>query len=235
VINMSEFKEEHKVSLLMGSPPGYVGYGEGGVLTEAVRRKPYSVVLLDEMEKAHPGVQDVFYQVFDKGQMKDGEGRDIDFKNTVIIMTTNAGTDLIKSLCSDPDTRPDPDAFITAVFPELLKTFKPAFLGRLSIVPYYPLADDVMRRIIHLKLGKIGKRVQEHYKAKFTYTPKLVDAVAQRCTEVDTGARNVDHILTRSLLPQLASEFLARLAEGQPITAVEVSAQDDGAFQYNIQ
>jgi type VI secretion system protein VasG len=235
VINMSEFKEEHKVSLLMGSPPGYVGYGEGGVLTEAVRRKPYSVVLLDEMEKAHPGVQDVFYQVFDKGQMKDGEGRDIDFKNTVIIMTTNAGTDLIKSLCGDADTRPDPDAFVQAVFPELLKTFKPAFLGRLTIIPYYPLADDVMRRIIHLKLGKIGKRVQEHYKAKFTYTPKLIDAVAQRCTEVDTGARNVDHILTRSLLPQLASEFLARLAEGQAITAVEVSAQDDGAFQYTIQ
>ena len=235
VINMSEFKEEHKVSLLMGSPPGYVGYGEGGVLTEAVRRKPYSVVLLDEMEKAHPGVQDVFYQVFDKGQMKDGEGRDIDFKNTVIIMTTNAGTDLIKSLCSDPDTRPDPDAFIQAVFPELLKTFKPAFLGRLVIIPFYPLADDVMRRIIQLKLGKIGKRVHEHYKAKFTYTPQLIDAVAQRCTEVDTGARNVDHILTKSLLPQLASEFLARMAEGQPITSVEVSAKEDGAFQYNIQ
>ena len=140
VINMSEFKEEHKVSLLMGSPPGYVGYGEGGVLTEAVRRKPYSVVLLDEMEKAHPGVQDIFYQVFDKGMMKDGEGRDIDFKNTVIMMTTNAGTDFIKTLCADPDTMPDPDGFVAAVFPELLKTFKPAFLGRLSIIPFYPLA-----------------------------------------------------------------------------------------------
>ncbi|MEZ6117681.1 MAG: AAA family ATPase [Pirellulaceae bacterium] len=143
VINMSEFKEEHKVSLLMGSPPGYVGYGEGGVLTEAVRRKPYSVILLDEMEKAHPGVQDIFYQVFDKGMMKDGEGRDIDFKNTVILMTSNAGTDLIKSLCSDPDTMPEPDAFLEALFPELLKTFKPAFLGRVSVIPYYPLSDDV--------------------------------------------------------------------------------------------
>ena len=145
VINMSEFKEEHKVSLLMGSPPGYVGYGEGGVLTEAVRRKPYSVVLLDEMEKAHPGVQDIFYQVFDKGRMKDGEGRDIDFKNTVIIMTTNAGTELIKSICGDPDTMPEPDAFVETVFPELLKTFKPAFLGRLNIIPFYPLTDEVMK------------------------------------------------------------------------------------------
>ncbi|MGE0758662.1 MAG: type VI secretion system ATPase TssH [Pirellulaceae bacterium] len=234
VINMSEFKEEHKVSLLMGSPPGYVGYGEGGVLTEAVRRKPYSVVLLDEMEKAHPGVQDIFYQVFDKGQMKDGEGRDIDFKNTVIIMTTNAGTDFIKNLCSDPDTAPDPDGFVQAIFPELLKTFKPAFLGRLTVIPYYPLSDEVMRKIIQLKLGKVGRRVQEHYKAAFSYTPQLVDAIASRCTEVDTGARNVDHILTRTLLPQMAAEFLARLADGKAIAGVEIAVQDDGTFQYNI-
>ncbi|MEM9588548.1 MAG: type VI secretion system ATPase TssH, partial [Planctomycetota bacterium] len=194
-INMTEFKEEHKVSLLMGSPPGYVGYGEGGVLTEAVRRKPYSVVLLDEMEKAHPGVQDVFYQVFDKGQMKDGEGRDIDFKNTVIIMTTNAGTDLIKSICSDPDTTPDPDGFIEAVFPELLKTFKPAFLGRVSIIPYYPLSEDVMSRIIRLKLGKVGSRIAESYKSTFKYDDDVVKKILDRCSEVDTGARNVDHIL----------------------------------------
>ena len=154
------------MSLLMGSPPGYIGYGEGGVLTEAVRRKPYSVVLLDEMEKAHPGVQDIFYQVFDKGTMKDGEGRDIDFKNTVILMTTNAGTDFIKSLCSDVDTRPDPDEFAEAVFPELLKTFKPAFLGRLTVVPYYPLTDDVMKTIIRLKLGKVGQRITDHYRGQ---------------------------------------------------------------------
>jgi len=233
VLNMSEFKEEHKVSLLMGSPPGYVGYGEGGILTEAVRRKPYSVVLLDEMEKAHPGVQDIFYQVFDKGTMKDGEGRDIDFKNTVILMTTNAGTDLIKNLCSDPETAPDPDAFSEAVFPELLKTFKPAFLGRLAIVPYYPLSDDVMKRIIRLKLGKIGRRVKDNYKATFDYTPELVDLIASRCTEVDTGARNVDHILTQTLLPEMSREFLGRLAEGLPISAVRVSSTEDG-FHYEV-
>lgn len=234
-INMSEFKEEHKVSLLMGSPPGYVGYGEGGVLTEAVRRKPYSVVLLDEMEKAHPGVQDIFYQVFDKGQMKDGEGRDIDFKNTVIIMTTNAGTDLIKSLCTDPDTSPDPDGFLEAVFPELLKTFKPAFLGRTTVIPFYPLSDDVMRSITKLKLGKVGRRVEDHYKARFSYTPELVETIVGRCTEVDTGARNVDHILRKTLLPEMSAEFLSRMAEGGAITSVEIGVNEDGAFSYSIQ
>lgn len=234
VINMSEFKEEHKVSLLMGSPPGYVGYGEGGVLTEAVRRKPYSVVLLDEMEKAHPGVQDIFYQVFDKGMMKDGEGRDIDFKNTVIIMTSNAGTDLIKSLCSDPETAPEPDAFIEALFPELLKTFKPAFLGRVAVVPYYPLGDEVLKRIVVLKLGKVAKRVAENYRAKFTYSPELVDTIASRCTEVDTGARNVDHILTRSLLPELSAEFLSYLAEGKEVKEVNISIDGDQKFVYSI-
>jgi type VI secretion system protein VasG len=234
VINMSEFKEEHKVSLLMGSPPGYVGYGEGGVLTEAVRRKPYSVVLLDEMEKAHPGVQDVFYQVFDKGQMKDGEGRDINFRNTVILMTSNAGTDLIKSLCADPDTIPDTEAFTTAVFPELLKTFKPAFLGRCTIVPYYPLSDDVLKRIIRLKLGKIGKRIQANYKATVNFADNLIDSISARCTEVDTGARNIDHILRKSLLPELSSEFLGRLGEGKPITKVTISAGADGKFSYEI-
>ena len=234
VLNMSEFKEEHKVALLMGSPPGYVGYGEGGVLTEAVRRKPYSVVLLDEMEKAHPGVQDIFYQVFDKGTMRDGEGRDIDFKNTVILMTTNAGTDFIKSLCGDPDTRPDPDAFLEAVFPELLKTFKPAFLGRVTVVPYYPLTDDVMKMIIRLKLRKVGQRVFDNYRAKFSYTPDLVDTIADRCTEVDTGARNVDHILTRTLLPEMSATFLARLAEGQAIREVQISVDERGGFAYEI-
>jgi len=234
VINMSEFKEEHKVSLLMGSPPGYVGYGEGGVLTEAVRRKPYSVVLLDEMEKAHPGVQDVFYQVFDKGTMKDGEGRDIDFKNTVIIMTTNAATDFIKNLCADPDTTPDPDAFVEAVFPELLKSFKPAFLGRVSIAPYYPLSDEVMRKIIQLKLGKVGKRIREHYKAEFTYRPELVDEIAKRCTEVDTGARNVDHILSRTLLPEMSAEILSKMAAGESIASVELSINEGGGFHYTL-
>lgn len=235
VINMSEFKEEHKVSLLMGSPPGYVGYGEGGVLTEAVRRKPYSVILLDEMEKAHPGVQDIFYQVFDKGTMKDGEGRDIDFKNTVILMTTNAGTDVIKSLCSDPDTTPDPEPFMEAIFPELLKTFKPAFLGRLTIIPYYPLAEDVLRKIIKLKLGKIARRIADHYKATFTYSDDLIDLIASRCKEVDTGARNIDHILTRSLLPDLSAKMLGRLAEAKPINSIRVLTSPDQQFQYEIE
>lgn len=233
-INMSEFKEEHKVSLLMGSPPGYVGYGEGGVLTEAVRRKPYSVILLDEMEKAHPGVQDIFYQVFDKGTMKDGEGRDIDFKNTVILMTTNAGTDLIKLLCSDSETAPEPDSFLQAVFPELLKTFKPAFLGRTTIIPYYPLNDDVLKRIVGLKLGKIARRIREHYGAEMVYAPELIDTIAERCTEVDTGARNIDHILTRSLLPELSSAFLARLAAGEEIAKVRIGIDDARAFAYEL-
>ncbi len=233
-INMSEFKEEHKVSLLMGSPPGYVGYGEGGVLTEAVRRKPYSVVLLDELEKAHPGIQDVFYQVFDKGNMRDGEGRDIDFRNTVILMTTNCGTDTIMSLCADPATMPGPDGLREALRPELLKTFKPAFLGRVTILPYFPLSDAVMKNIIRLKLGKIRRRVQENYKAKLEWTDALVDAVAARCTEVESGARNVDHILTRTLLPELASEFLSRMAGGATIRGCVVTTGADGRFAYQV-
>ena len=173
VINMSEFKEEHKVSLLMGSPPGYVGYGEGGVLTEAVRRRPYSVVLLDEMEKAHPGVQEIFYQVFDKGMLRDGEGRDIDFKNTVILMTSNAASDTVMKLCADPDTMPDAAGLAEALRPELLKVFKPAFLGRISIVPYFPLGDEVLRNIIELKLQQVRRRVEENYQAEFSYDPEL--------------------------------------------------------------
>lgn len=234
VINMSEFKEEHKVSLLMGSPPGYVGFGEGGVLTEAVRRKPYSVVLLDEMEKAHPGVQDIFYQVFDKGHMKDSEGRDIDFKNTVVIMTTNAGTDFIKSLCADPDTLPDAEGFSKAVYPELLKTFKPAFLGRITILPYYPLADDVMKKIIRLKLNKVKRRVRENYQADLEYTDGLVDAIAARCTEVDTGARNVDKILNRTLLPELSAEFLSYMSEGKEINKLTIDIDSESNFDYQI-
>jgi type VI secretion system protein VasG len=234
VINMSEFKEEHKVSLLMGSPPGYVGYGEGGVLTEAVRRRPYSVVLLDEMEKAHPGVQDIFYQVFDKGTLRDGEGRDIDFKNTVILMTSNAGTDTIMKLCADPETRPAPDALAEALRTDLLKCFKPAFLGRVIVVPYYPIADDVMRQIIELQLGRVRARLLENHRAQFTYDQALIDAVASRCTEVDSGARNVDHILTRSLLPELSREFLARMARGETISTVHATVDASGGFKYEI-
>jgi len=233
-INMSEFKEEHKVSLLMGSPPGYVGYGEGGVLTEAVRRKPYSVVLLDEMEKAHSGVQDVFYQVFDKGNMKDGEGRDIDFKNTVIIMTSNAATETIMKLCADPETMPGPEALALALHPELLNSFKPAFLGRIVVVPFFPLGDDIMRQIAVLKLGKVARRVEEHYHAEFTWTDAVLDHIVSRCTEVDSGARNVDRILTGSLLPQMSAEFLSRMAEGSEISKAVIDLSDDGAFVFEL-
>jgi type VI secretion system protein VasG len=231
---MSEFKEEYRVSALIGSAPGYVGFGEGGVLTEAVRRKPYSVVLLDEMEKAHPGVQDIFYQVFDKGTLRDGEGRDIDFRNTVIIMTSNAGTDLIKSLCSDPDTAPEPEAFASALFPELLKSFKPAFLGRVTVVPYYPLSDDIMRKIIHLKLGKISQRFRENHRAELEFDPQVIDTISQRCKEVDTGARNVDHIVNGSLLPDLSSEVLSWIGEGRSFRRVELRVDSEGRFQYSI-
>ncbi len=233
-INMSEFKEEHKVSMLMGSPPGYVGYGEGGVLTEAVRRKPYSVVLLDEMEKAHPGVQDIFYQVFDKGNMKDGEGRDIDFKNTVIIMTSNAATDTIMKLCADPETMPGPEALAEALHPELLNSFKPAFLGRIVVVPFFPLSDDIMRKIAELKLGKVARRVKEHYDAKFTWTEAVLDHIVSRCTEVDSGARNVDRILTGSLLPQMSAEFLSRMAEGESIATAVVDVEEEGKFKFDL-
>jgi type VI secretion system protein VasG len=233
-INMSEFKEEHKVSTLMGSPPGYVGYGEGGVLTEAVRRRPYSVVLLDEMEKAHPGVQDVFYQVFDKGMLRDGEGRDIDFKNTIIIMTSNAGTDAIHKLCADPETMPDAAGLAEALRPDLLKIFKPAFLGRVTLVPYFPLSDDIMRQIVELQLKRIAKRVAENYKAEFTYEPALIEGIQQRCKEVESGARNIDHILTRGLLPEMAGHFLSRMADGLALKSVAVSMDGSGQFQYRM-
>jgi len=233
-INMSEFKEEHKVSLLMGSPPGYVGYGEGGVLTEAVRRKPYSVVLLDEMEKAHPGVQDVFYQVFDKGNMKDGEGRDIDFRNTVILMTSNAATDAMMKLCADPDTMPSAEALAEAIHPELLKSFKPAFLGRITVIPYFPLSDKIMRQIAVLKLGKIARRIREHYDAPFTWSEAVVDHIVSRCTEVDSGARNVDRILTGTMLPQMSAEFLSRMAEGLKVTRASVEVDSNSEFRFDV-
>lgn len=234
-INMSEFKEEHKVSLLMGSPPGYVGYGEGGVLTEAVRRRPYGVILLDEMEKAHAGVQDIFYQVFDKGSMKDGEGRDIDFKNSVIIMTTNAGTDTIMKLCADPETRPDPDALADALHDDLLKHFKPAFLGRLNVISYYPLADDVLSGICKLKLGSIGRRLTDAYKASFDWTDAVVSAVVERCNEVDSGARIIDRVLSGTMLPELSTELLARMADGNPVESVVVDwDKEEGKFIYRI-
>jgi type VI secretion system protein VasG len=233
-INMSEYQEAHTVSGLKGSPPGYVGYGEGGVLTEAVRRKPYCVVLLDEIEKAHADVLELFYQVFDKGVLEDAEGREIDFKNTVILLTSNVGTDTIMTLCADPETRPEPEGLVEALRPDLLKVFKPAFLGRLITVPYYPITDDVMRKIIELQLGRIRTRLQENNRAQFSYDDALVTAIARRCTEVESGARNVDHILTRTLLPEISREFLARMAEGQAIAKVHVSVDGEGGFRYEI-
>jgi type VI secretion system protein VasG len=235
VINMSEFKEEHKVSMLLGSPPGYVGYGEGGVLTEAVRRKPYSVVLLDEMEKAHPGVQDVFYQVFDKGQLRDGEGRDIDFKNTTIIMTSNAGTDTIAKLCADPETMPDEVGLTAAIRPELLTWFKPAFLGRVTVVPYFPLSDETLRQIIGLQLGRIRRRIVENYGATFDYSPQVVEAILQRCRESESGARNVENVLAHGVLPEISARFLSRMAAGESIRRVQLSLGDKEEFSYTIQ
>jgi type VI secretion system protein VasG len=233
-INMSEYQEAHTVSSLKGSPPGYVGYGEGGVLTEAVRRKPYSVVLLDEVEKAHPDVMELFYQVFDKGQLEDGEGREIDFKNTVILLTSNAETDTMMKLCADPETAPEPEKLVETIKPGLNKIFKPALLGRMSIIPYYPISDSVMRRIVVLQLGRIGKRLMANHGAKFAWDDAVVSEIAGRCKEVESGARNVDHILTRTVLPDMSGEFLARMAEGKSISSVNVRVGEGGAFLYDI-
>jgi type VI secretion system protein VasG len=233
-INMSEYQEAHTVSSLKGSPPGYVGYGEGGVLTEAVRRKPYSVVLLDEVEKAHPDVMELFYQVFDKGVLEDGEGREIDFKNCVILLTSNVATDTIMKLCADPDTTPEPEGMIEAIRPELIKVFKPALLGRMVVVPYYPISDDVLRQIIRLQLGKIKNRIFENHRAQFSYDDSVIEAVAKRCTEVESGARNVYNILTGSLLPEMSGEVLGRMASGEGISNVHVAVGEDEKFVYNI-
>jgi len=233
-INMSEFQEAHTVSTLKGAPPGYVGYGEGGVLTEAVRRRPYSVVLLDEVEKAHPDVLELFFQVFDKGQMEDGEGREIDFKNTIILLTSIAATETMMKLTADPETMPSHEALVKAIKPELDKVFKPAFLGRLVIVPYYPVRDEALKTIIKLKLGKIQKRIAQNHKVKLEYTPALIDAVAARCTEVESGARNVDNILTNSLLPEVSRELLSRMAEGLPLTDIKVDVDESGSFTYTF-
>jgi type VI secretion system protein VasG len=232
-INMSEYQEAHTVSSLKGSPPGYVGYGEGGVLTEAVRRRPYSVVLLDECEKAHPDVLELFYQVFDKGMMEDGEGREIDFKNTIIILTSNACTDLLMKLTADPETMPSPHGLAKALKPELNKIFKPAFMGRLVTVPYFPLRDEAMKNIVTLKLGKIQRRIRENHKIELTCAPEVVGEVAKRCTEVESGARNVDNILTNTMLPEISRHLLSRMAEHQKPSAIHVSVGSDGQFAYS--
>ncbi|KVV28145.1 ClpV1 family T6SS ATPase [Burkholderia ubonensis] len=236
-INMSEYQEAHSVSGLKGSPPGYVGYGEGGVLTEAVRRNPYSVVLLDEVEKAHPDVLEMFFQVFDKGAMDDAEGREIDFRNTLIILTSNVGSSAVMQACLNKPAEelPDPDALAEALRPQLYKTFKPAFLGRMKVVPYYPISDDVLAEIIELKLDRIRRRIDANHKAVFEWDESLVDAVLARCTEVDSGARNVDHILNGTLLPEIAGHVLGRIADGAAIARIAVRADDAGAFEYTVE
>ena len=233
-INMSEYQEAHTVSTLKGAPPGYVGYGEGGVLTEAVRRRPYSVVLLDEVEKAHPDVHEIFFQVFDKGWMEDGEGRVINFKNTLILLTTNAGSELITSLCKDPDLMPDAQGMATALREPLLKVFPPALLGRLVVIPYYPLNDEMIGAIARLQLSRIAKRVQENHRVPFTYDDAVVRLIASRCTELESGGRMIDAILTNTMLPRISEAFLRRMLEGKSIDKVHVSVEAND-FQYGFE
>ncbi|MBN6149157.1 type VI secretion system ATPase TssH [Xanthomonas sp. AmX2] len=232
-INMSEYQEAHTVSSLKGAPPGYVGYGEGGVLTEAVRRKPYSVVLLDEVEKAHPDVHELFFQVFDKGVMEDGEGRRIDFRNTLILLTTNAGTELIASLCKDPELMPDPDGMAKALREPLLKIFPPALLGRLVAIPYYPLSDAMLGQIVRLQLDRIKRRVEARYKIPFDYDEDVVKLVVSRCTESESGGRMIDAILTNSMLPEISREFLNRMIAGVPIERTRMGVEG-GELSYQF-
>jgi len=230
-INMSEFQEAHTVSTLKGSPPGYVGYGEGGILTEAVRRRPYSVVLLDEVEKAHSDVHEIFFQVFDKGWMEDAEGHFIDFKNTVIILTSNAAQEVIINLCKDPDLMPNAEGLEKAMRGPLTKVFPDALLNRLVVVPYYPISKEMLRTIIQLNLRKVEKRVRENHRVPFTYEPSVPELIAQRCTELERGARMVDAMITNTLLPEIGREFLGRLAAGSEIKRVHVDAKD-GNFAF---
>ncbi|MDC9520344.1 type VI secretion system ATPase TssH [Pseudoalteromonas sp. Angola-31] len=232
IINMSEFKEEHKVSLLLGSPPGYVGYGEGGILTEAVRRKPYSVVLLDEMEKAHPGVQDIFYQVFDKGTIKDGEGRDIDFKNTIIIMTSNVGTDTTMSLFEDEESKPSIKGLLKALQDDLLASFKPAFLGRINVIPYIPLSDDILSEIASLQIAKIVKRVNKHYDAELKYENDVIEYIIDNCQNAGSGARNIHTILQNKLLPLLSEVLLSSMIDDKKINSIKLAVKDN---EFNIE
>ena len=232
-INMSEFQEAHTVSTLKGAPPGYVGYGEGGVLTEAVRRRPYSIVLLDEVEKAHPDVHEIFFQVFDKGWMEDGEGRYIDFKNTIILLTTNVGTDLIVSMCKDPELMPDPEAIGKALRTPLLKAFPPALLGRLVVIPFYPLSDEVIGKIARLQLRRIEKRIRENHRVPFTYDEEVVKLIVSRCTELESGGRMIDAILTNTVLPRISQEMLVHLMDGKPVGRVHVNVEG-GDFAYSF-
>lgn len=235
VVNMSEFKEEYKVSQLIGSPRGYEGSGEGGVLTEAVRRRPYSVVLLDEVEKSHPSVQEIFYQVFDKGMLSDSRGIEVNFKNTIILLTSNVGTDTVMKACADPETMPDSVGLAEMLRPDLLKSFKPALLGRMTVIPYFPLSDGVLKKIIEMRLRRVGDQLRQNHKATFSYEPAVVDALAARCKEVESGARNVDHILTQQVLPQIAVDVLTKQAQGGGVKSVALSVGEGGAICHEIQ
>jgi type VI secretion system protein VasG len=228
-INMSEFQEKHTVSRLVGSPPGYVGYGEGGVLTEAVRQRPYSVVLLDEVEKADPEVMNIFYQVFDKGMLADGEGRIIDFKNTVLFLTSNLATDVIMQLCSGP-VPPTGDEVVSAIRPILSKHFKPALLGRMQVVPFFPLAPEFLQQIVRLKLRQIENRLQDSHRMRMTIDPSVEETIARRCTDVDAGARNIDHIIQQTLLPMLSTALLERMAEAALPSSVRIGIGSDESF-----
>jgi type VI secretion system protein VasG len=232
-INMSEYQEAHTVSTLKGAPPGYVGYGEGGVLTEAVRRRPYSVVLLDEVEKAHSDVHEIFFQVFDKGWMEDGEGRYIDFKNTIILLTTNAGSELITNMCKDPELAPEPEALARAMREPLLKVFPPALLGRIVTIPYYPLSDQMLATIIRLQIGRIKRRIEENHAVEFSFTDEVVTLVGKRCTELESGGRMIDAILTNTVLPRISEELLKRMMAGAPVKGVALAVAN-GDFAYNF-
>ncbi|MBL8363134.1 MAG: type VI secretion system ATPase TssH [Rubrivivax sp.] len=233
-INMSEFQEAHTVSTLKGAPPGYVGYGEGGILTEAVRRRPYSVVLLDEVEKAHSDVHELFFQVFDKGRMEDGEGRMIDFKNTIILLTSNVGSELIMNMCKDPELLPDPASLATALQDPLMKVFPPALLGRLVTIPYYPLSDDMLAKIVRLQLGRIKKRVETNHRIPFTYSDEAVALIVKRCNNAEAGGRIIDAILTNTVLPHISIEYLTRMSRGEELSGIELTAAD-GDFTYRFE
>ena len=231
---MSEFQEAHTVSTLKGAPAGYVGYGQGGVLTEAVRRRPYSVVLLDEVEKAHPDVHEMFFQVFDKGYMNDSEGRHINFKNTIILLTSNVGTDVIMSLSEDEETKPDPEGLASALRPDLLKVFPPALLGRLQVIPYYPLSPAMLGGIVRIQLDRIRRRIAENHGIELDYAPEVVDLIVSRCNEVASGGRMIDAILTNTMLPQMSIALLERQMTGGEVQRIDVGVGEAG-FTYNFQ
>ena len=233
-INMSEFQEAHTVSLLKGAPPGYVGYGEGGRLTEQVRRKPYSVVLLDEIEKAHHDVHELFFQVFDKGIMEDGSGRRIDFKNCVILLTSNVGTEVIMRMAENGETRPDPEVLAEAMRPALLEVFPPALLGRIVTIPYFPLSAEVLGSIVRLKLNSLVSRVKQNHKAKMTYSDAVVAHIVDQCRDPDSGGRMVDNIMTNTLLPELSRAVLTRTLDGSELTHVNIGMGENGQFTYDL-